>query len=76
MLLKLLKIPGLLSFLAYNDFNAEVKGLADFPKEDRPPVLLTFLSFRFMVALGTLFILLSFLAYWKREDLGKYPLLC
>lgn len=71
-----IKIPGLLSFLAYNDFDAEVKGLADFPKEDRPPVLLTFLSFRFMVALGTLFILLSFLAYWKREDLGKYPLLC
>ena len=32
-------IPGLLSFLAFNDPNAEVKGLLDFKPEDRPPVV-------------------------------------
>jgi Cytochrome bd-type quinol oxidase, subunit 1 len=31
-------IPGLLSWIAYGDTNAEVKGLKDFAKEDRPPV--------------------------------------
>ena len=54
-----IEIPGLLSFLAFNDFNAEVKGLNDFAKEDIPPVLTTFLSFRFMVGMGGLFILSS-----------------
>ncbi|HRF91625.1 MAG TPA: cytochrome ubiquinol oxidase subunit I, partial [Desulfobacter postgatei] len=51
-------IPGLLSFLGFHDFNAEVIGLQDIPKQDRPPVLPTFVGFRTMVGLGTLFILL------------------
>ncbi len=67
-----IEIPGLLSFLAFNDFNAEVKGLNDFAKED----LTTFLSFRLMVGMGGLFILLAFLAWKKREDLASNPLLC
>lgn len=71
-----IEIPGLLSFLAFNDFNAEVKGLNDFAKEDIPPVLATFLSFRFMVGMGGLFILLAFFAWKKREDLAGNPLLC
>jgi cytochrome d ubiquinol oxidase subunit I len=48
-----LPIPGVLSFLGHGDFNAEVKGLNDFPRDERPPVLPTFLAFRGMVALGT-----------------------
>lgn len=71
-----IELPGLLSFLAFNDFNAEVKGLNDFAKEDIPPVLTTFLSFRFMVGMGGLFILLAFAAWKKREDLADNPLLC
>ena len=55
-------IPGLLSFLAFHDSGAEIKGLKEFSKEDRPPVLPTFLSFRTMTALGMLFILLSLVA--------------
>ncbi|MCC8194704.1 MAG: cytochrome ubiquinol oxidase subunit I, partial [Deltaproteobacteria bacterium] len=50
-----LGIPGVLSFLAHGSFCAEVKGLNDYPVEEHPPVLLTFLSFRLMVGLGTLF---------------------
>jgi len=57
-----LKIPGMLSFLAFHDVNAEIKGLKDFPREMRPPVTPTFLSFRIMVAIGTFMILASLLA--------------
>jgi cytochrome d ubiquinol oxidase subunit I len=56
-------IPGLLSFLAFHDSNAEVVGLKAFPREDRPPVLPTFLSFRGMAALGMLFMLLTLVAF-------------
>jgi cytochrome d ubiquinol oxidase subunit I len=54
-----LKIPGMLSFLAFHDTKAEIKGLKDFPKELRPPVTPTFLSFRVMVGIGTFMILAS-----------------
>jgi len=57
-------IPGIVSFLAYRDFRAEIKGLKDFPKENRPPVMETFIGFRTMVALGTLFILLAAIALY------------
>lgn len=46
-------IPKALSFLAYADFDAEVKGLKEFPVEDRPPVTITHLSFQAMVGIGT-----------------------
>ena len=66
-------IPGLLSILAFNDPNAEVKGLLDFKPEDRPPVALTFWSFRIMVGLGTLLPLLAFFGWWKAAKLSEYP---
>ena len=66
-----LPIPGLMSFLAYSDFNAEVKGLNSFPKEDHPPVLITFLAFRLMIALGGIFTVLAVLAFINRKDLGR-----
>jgi cytochrome d ubiquinol oxidase subunit I len=62
-------IPGLLSLLGHHDINAEVKGLKDFPKDERPPVMLTFISFRVMVGLGTLFILLTLYGWFKRNRL-------
>ncbi len=49
-----LKIPGGLSFLAYGDFNAEVKGLDQIPDDEEPPLLITHLSFQIMVAIGML----------------------
>ncbi len=67
-------IPGILSFLGYHDFNAEVRGLRDFPKDERPPVLLTFLSFRIMVFLGTFFILITIVGWFKRNRLVESPL--
>jgi cytochrome d ubiquinol oxidase subunit I len=66
--LEALPIPSMLSILAFNDPDAVVQGLNDFPEEDRPPVVLTFLSFRVMVGIGTLMILVGGLAWLKRID--------
>ena len=68
-------LPGLLSFLAFHDSGAEIKGLKEFTKEDRPPVLPTFLSWRLMVVLGMLFILLSLVALViaRRDKLERSP---
>jgi cytochrome d ubiquinol oxidase subunit I len=49
-----IKIPGLLSFMTYDDFNAEVKGLDQIPKENQPPVAVTHYAFQLMVGLGVL----------------------
>ncbi len=70
-----LKIPYMLSFMAFHRPDAEVKGLKNFPAADRPPVLPVFLGFRTMIALGMLFILLSGLAFYfsKREFLEARP---
>ncbi len=73
--IEILPIPGALSFLGHGDFNAEIKGLNDFPRDERPPVLLTFLAFRGMVALGTYFILISIYAFIRRKKLMESPLL-
>jgi cytochrome d ubiquinol oxidase subunit I len=72
-----LAIPKMLSYLAYHDGNAEVRGLKEFPREMRPPVLPIFLSFRSMAALGMLFMLLSLIAWLiaRKDALESYPLL-
>ncbi len=69
-------VPGLLSYLAFHTPEAEIKGLKAFPKEERPPVLPTFWSFRLMVLLGFAMMLLSFLAviYSKRRTLEAHRL--
>ena len=64
------RIPKLLSFLSFHDFGAEVKGLRDIPAEERPPLLVTFLSFRIMVALGAVMILAALWA-WIASKRGK-----
>jgi len=71
--LELGAMPGVLSLLAYHDINATVKGLKDFPKEDRPPVTITFLAFRIMIGLGFLFPVLALWAFWKRNRLLESP---
>ncbi|WP_090554789.1 cytochrome ubiquinol oxidase subunit I [Pedobacter hartonius] len=66
-----LKIPKLLSFMATNDFNAEVKGLDSFPKIDHPPILVTHFAFQIMVGLGMAMLglaLLYFIALFKKKS--------
>ncbi|HTP66457.1 MAG TPA: cytochrome ubiquinol oxidase subunit I [Geobacteraceae bacterium] len=66
-------IPKMVSLLAFHTPNAEIKGLKDFPRELRPPVTPTFLSFRLMVGLGTFMVLAALLGvifsrWGKLED--------
>lgn len=73
-----IKIPGLLSFLAYGNFKKPVEGLNQFPKADRPPVVIPFLMFHLMIALGVFFVLLTLFAwyrFWKGDLFEKRWLL-
>jgi cytochrome d ubiquinol oxidase subunit I len=48
-----LRIPGGLSFLAFHDVDAEVKGLDQVPRGDWPNVPIVHTAFQLMVGLGT-----------------------
>ena len=72
-LIEIGRIPYLLSLLGHHDINAEVKGLRDIPRDERPPVLITLFSFRIMVALGTLFPLLTIIGMFLRKRLLDHP---
>jgi cytochrome d ubiquinol oxidase subunit I len=67
--LEMFQIPKFMSWLVYEHWDAEIKGLKEWPKEDRPPVTLTFWSFRIMVGLGFLFALLTVIGWFKRNRL-------
>jgi cytochrome d ubiquinol oxidase subunit I len=60
-----IEIPGLLSYLAFGDMNATIKGINEFPKDEIPPLFLTFVSYHNMVALGMYFIIIMAIAVWQ-----------
>jgi cytochrome d ubiquinol oxidase subunit I len=64
-----LGVPSVLSLLAGYSPSTEVKGLRDWPADQRPPVLPVFLSFRVMVGLGFLFLLVAILAFRGRKTI-------
>ncbi len=55
-------VPRALSYLAYGDFRARVKGLDAVPLEDQPPVEPVYYAYHIMVGLGTIFIVIFSLA--------------
>ncbi len=57
-------IPKLASLLAFRDPHVPVKGLKEFGKDERPPVAVTFWSFRVMIAVGLLMFGLSLYAVY------------
>jgi cytochrome d ubiquinol oxidase subunit I len=73
--LEFLPVPRGLSLMAFHSGDAEVKGLTAFPRDERPPVLPVFLSFRLMVGLGFLLILLALIGFIKgvRRRLERSP---
>ncbi|HET7839876.1 MAG TPA: cytochrome ubiquinol oxidase subunit I, partial [Rectinemataceae bacterium] len=73
-LIQALPVPKALSLLAYHDPNATVRGLEEFAPADRPSVMTAYLSFRLMVALGFLFVLLAAIAIWlsRRDSLPPW----
>jgi cytochrome d ubiquinol oxidase subunit I len=64
-----IRIPNLLSLLAYHDPNAKVQGLASVPADERPPVNVTRVAFQTMVIIGSALALFGagFVAYWLRR---------
>ncbi len=61
-----LVIPRMLSFLTYQRWEAEVKGLDAFPRGDWPDnIPLLYFAYRIMVGLGTIFIAVLAAAAWK-----------
>jgi cytochrome d ubiquinol oxidase subunit I len=61
-------IPGGLSFLVYDDFTKPVTALDAFPEEDRPPVVIPFVTYHIMVSLGMFMIGITMLAtflWWR-----------
>ena len=60
------KIPGLASIILKHDVNAEVTGLDAFPREDWPPVPIVFWSFRIMVGIGLLMVVIGLWAGIQR----------
>jgi cytochrome d ubiquinol oxidase subunit I len=71
-------ITNLTSFLAFGNFQAPVKGLDEFPREQWPPVAITFLSFHNMVILGNLMLLVALVGcvqlYRRRLETSKFAL--
>jgi cytochrome d ubiquinol oxidase subunit I len=52
-----IRVPGVLSFLAYGHFQSNVRGLLEFPEADWPDnVELLYYAFHIMVGLGTILI--------------------
>ena len=51
-----IEIPKLSSLILTHDLNGEVKGLKEWPKDERPSVAWVFWSFRVMVGIGVLMI--------------------
>lgn len=64
-------IPKLGSIYLTHDINGEVKGLKEWPKQDRPPVAIVYFAFRIMVGLGLLMLATVYtgLVLWKRGRL-------
>jgi cytochrome d ubiquinol oxidase subunit I len=74
-----IEVPGVLSFLTYKRWNAQVKGLKDFPPDTRPDnVALLYYAYHIMVGLGTLMsaiTTLCVLLLWRQKLYSFRPLL-
>ncbi len=72
-------IPGVLSFLTYRQWSAQVKGLDAIPANRQPEnVPLLYYSYHIMVGLGTFFIAimgLAVLLLWRRRLYATRPVL-
>jgi len=71
-----IEIPYGLSLLAFHDPRAEVRGLKEFPRADRPPVAVVHAAFQVMVGCGTVMAVTALAGawlYWRRRRLPDAP---
>lgn len=60
------EVPKLGSLILAHDPDAEIKGLKEWKREDRPPALIPFFAFRIMVGLGLLMLAVGLWSLWAR----------
>jgi cytochrome bd ubiquinol oxidase subunit I len=61
-----IEVPWLGSLILTHNLDGEVKGLKDFPADQRPPLAIPFIAFRTMVGCGVLMLGLVLLGGWLR----------
>lgn len=61
-----LEVPKLGSLILEHSLDAPMKGLDTVPRQDWPPVPITFWAFRIMVGMGILMVTLGLLSAWTR----------
>jgi cytochrome d ubiquinol oxidase subunit I len=61
-----IEIPHLGSLVLTHSWNGQIKGLDEFPAQDRPDSTIIFWTFRLMVGLGMLMLLLGLAGVWFR----------
>lgn len=68
-----IKIPALLSFLIYRDFETPVTGFDQIPVDERPPIQVVFQAYHIMIAMWGLMALVTLIALilWKKKKLAK-----
>ena len=59
-----ISIPRLGSFIATGTWDSKEVGLETFPPEDRPPVVIPFLTFRLMVGMALIMLAVSWFGLW------------
>jgi cytochrome d ubiquinol oxidase subunit I len=65
-----IEIPKMSSLILTHNLNGEVKGLKDWPRQDRPPAVWVFWAFRIMVGLGMLMIatgVIAIVLYFRKR---------
>jgi cytochrome d ubiquinol oxidase subunit I len=58
-----IELPGMLSWLAHGDLNAEVTGLDQIADDLEPPVMITHFAFQIMVGIGAFLMLLAMIYF-------------
>jgi len=67
-----ISVPKLSSLILKHSLDAPLKGLETLPRSDWPPVPIVFWSFRVMVGLGTLMLVLGFWSLYARMRRSLY----
>jgi cytochrome d ubiquinol oxidase subunit I len=66
------EIPKLGSLILTHEWNGTVRGLKEWPPEQRPPVTIVFWSFRVMVGIGFAMLALGLWSLWLRRKRRLY----
>jgi cytochrome d ubiquinol oxidase subunit I len=61
-----IEVPLLGSIILTHSVDGEIKGLKDWPPQERPPVAIPFFAFRIMVSIGVLMLGLLVASWWLR----------